>query len=61
MQPVVAEKKIGETGEQAALRLIKEAERTGATNLNLTGLGFTTLPEAIGNLIGLTTHRLGSR
>jgi hypothetical protein len=43
-------KKAGETPEAAALRLIEEAERAGATRLDLAYLRLTSLPKAIGRL-----------
>ena len=42
------------TPEQIALERIREAERDGHTNLDLSGLGLRSLPPEIGNLTGLT-------
>ena len=47
-------KKRDNSPEQIAHERIAEAERDGATNLNLSGLGLTTLPSGIGRLTSLT-------
>ena len=39
--------------DQIALSRIKEARRTGATTLNLSGSGLTAVPESLGQLAGL--------
>ena len=40
-------------GEREALRRIAEVNQTGATQLDLSNLRLTSLPEAIGNLTAL--------
>ena len=44
--------------EESAISKIDEARRTGATELDLSFMELTSVPESVGNLIGLTTLAL---
>ena len=46
--------------EQEALERIEEAARTGATELGLSDLGLTTLPDSLAQLQSLQTLNVGN-